>query len=260
MGIRICSFASGSKGNCIYVAADKTEFLIDAGIPLASVKKYLGALGTDIGNVNLLITHTHADHIRCLNLYAPLCKAVYCCEDCAQTVEKQAKEKTVAFGSDFKVGDVLISPFAVSHDVPCVGYSFYYGNGKVSIATDLGCVSRDVYCSLAGSDIVMLEANHDAAMLAVNKKYPPILKKRILSDKGHLSNDMAAQTAVGLAHSGTRRFLLAHLSAENNTPELAYNAVAGALEGEGICVGDDVTVEVARQDRLTGIYEVSSAG
>jgi len=256
MGMRICSLSSGSKGNCIFVGTEKSSVLVDAGIPLTKIKKCMEIFGADLSQTDLFVTHTHTDHIKYLSQIARYCKSVYCSPAVAQQIEQYAGYKTKITDCDKTVGDITVSAFGVSHDVPCQGYSFYHGSGKISIATDLGKVDDDVLDALMGSDLVMLESNHDPKMLACNKTYPAYLKKRILSDRGHLCNDACAEAALRLALEGTRQFLLAHLSQENNTPQLAYNTVVGNLEANGIVEGADVSVEVALQDRVTGIYEL----
>ncbi len=257
MSIRICSLSSGSSGNCVYVSTEKASFLVDAGIPLSRVEKCLRIFGADLASTDVFITHTHSDHIKHLDKISLVCRRIYCSRSSALTVEKCVGDRLSVMEGEIAIGDVLVSGFDVSHDVPCLGYSFYHGSSKISVATDLGRVDESVFDSLLGSDLVMLESNHDPRLLSENKKYPAYLKKRILSDRGHLSNEACAEASLRLALSGTRQIILAHLSKENNTPQLAFNTVVGNLEANGMVEGQDIKVDVALQDRLTGIYEIS---
>jgi len=256
MSLRICSLSSGSSGNCIFVAGEKSSFLVDAGIPLSRVKKCLDVFGADLSKTDILITHTHSDHVKYLSQLTKHCRRVYCSPKSLEEIQKQGIFNAKAFEGEIALDDVLVSEVTVSHDVPCRAYSFFNKNAKASIATDLGVVSDEVCDFLMGSDLVMLESNHDPKLLMENKNYPPYLKKRILSNKGHLSNDACAEVSLSLALSGTKQILLAHLSKENNNPALAFNTVVANLESNGIIEGEDVSVEVALQDKLSGIYEI----
>ena len=158
---------------------------------------------------------------------------------------------------DFFVGEFTVTPFRASHDVPCVGYTLSAGGKSVSVVTDIGKVTPAVMKAITGSDLVVLESNHDAEMLKRNGKYSEFLKKRILSDKGHLSNDDCAETACLLAASGTKQIILAHLSEENNCPELAFETVCKKLESRGYEEGRDVKIDVAEQNALSALYDIS---
>ncbi len=260
MGLKICSLSSGSSGNCTYVSSDDTTVLIDTGISLSRVEKSLRVFSSPCDKVSVILTHTHSDHISGV----PSLTAKYSAPVYAHYLSTDVKDKRDfdakclrEFGDeDFCIGDLLISPFRVSHDVPCVGFEIYNGGKKFSILTDLGHVTENTVKRISDSDMVMIEANHDEELLKNNAKYSYFLKKRILSQNGHLSNAACAATVVRLAKSGVKQILLAHLSRENNYPELAFSAVSDALAQNGIKEGKDVMIEVAAAQRMSGLYTI----
>ena len=151
--------------------------------------------------------------------------------------------------SFFEIGPIGIYPFPIPHDaVEPVGFSFFCNAKKVTVATDIGHVNADLLKNLEGSGLVLLESNHDLAMLQ-NGSYPYYLKRRILSDNGHLSNKAAGEAAVCLATRGISHLILGHLSKENNHPELAYQCVAEALTDTGLKIGRDIRLSVAHRDK-----------
>lgn len=257
MSLNLVSLSSGSRGNCIVVFSDTTSVIIDAGISMTAIKKGLKHLGCPSPSV--LITHSHNDHIQGLENFSKAFRPdVYCYSASYCSVDsKMQAGKLIGFDGDFYVGDLTISPFRVSHDVPCVGYSIYKAGKKISVVTDLGKLSRHILLALAGSDIVFLEANHDKKLLADNKRYPLALKQRILSEKGHLCNEEAATAAAILAENGTRQIILGHLSEENNKPELATSVVSKAMQHKGIIAGRDVFIDVAEYGKMTKIFSVA---
>ena len=157
--------------------------------------------------------------------------------------------------SDFFIKDITVSCFVLPHDSHfCVGYSLYFGGRKVSYATDLGFVSDSTLKSLAGSDILFLESNHDENLLLQNPKYPAKTKKRILGDHGHLSNASCAKTIAQLVPTGVKQVVLSHLSEENNTPILAYTTIKNYLKSKGIEEGKNVCVDVAYQNKVGTVF------
>ena len=263
MCIRLCSLGSGSKGNCIYVGYGNTHILVDAGLSVRRTEKSLAALGINPGdNLSVLVTHEHSDHIRTLcALYEKYRFKVYASEQSQYGVTSACGADAHDFVfyemQDFFVGEFTVTPFAVSHDVPCVGYTLSAGGKSVSIVTDVGKITPSILKNITGSDLVVIESNHDVELLRRNEKYSAFLKKRILSEKGHLSNDDCAETACLLAASGTKQIILAHLSEENNCPELAFETVRKKLESRGYKEGVDVRIDVAEQNALTALYDIS---
>lgn len=240
MAIRVCSLGSGSKGNCVLITDGRTHLLIDAGLqPTVIVKKLseFNLLLTDIDG--LLVTHEHDDHIKSVEALGQF-MPVYSHPDTLEAVTGKYRiplKNQMEVETDFSVGTLDITPFSVSHDaVHPYGYSIRDWESKFTYLTDTGFVSKGAMSILKGSDIVMLESNHDKELL-LRGKYPEYLKRRILSEKGHLSNAESALTALDLAKNGTKKIMLAHLSEQNNLPELAYWTTAEVLRAE---LGKDV--------------------
>lgn len=257
MGLKICTIASGSTGNCTYISTEETTILVDEGIPVTRVEKCLKVLGRGV-NLAVAVTHSHSDHISNVPVFARRNNAeVYCHYAAARAVKDKgnyALGQPIEFSDeDFIVGDVIVSPFRVSHDVPCVGFVFSHKAKRIAVATDIGHLGGAVLGKLSGCDVVLIESNHDEGLLRANRQYSPWLKSRILSDSGHLSNNACAEACVKLAATGVKQFILGHLSQENNYPELAFNTVSGALESAGFT---EVGVEVARFDKMGSLFEI----
>ncbi len=237
MKVRV--LASGSKGNAVFVEADGTRLLIDAGISVRRMKALLKESGTDVASLDgVLITHEHRDHI---NGLAALCKSspvpVY---SRAKTLaamfcyDKIEKEQLRRIEDTFAVGSVRVKTFNLLHDAADpVGYSIFSREGKVTVATDLGFVTSCVQEAINDTDVLILEANHDVRMLK-NGRYPPSLKRRILSNHGHLSNEEAAWALVRMKRPKRLKIVLAHLSEENNRPELARETVQAIAKRQGV--------------------------
>lgn len=236
--MKVNVFASGSSGNCLLLSNGNTNILIDAGISMrraAAALEQLGLTMRDIGGV--LITHEHSDHImglkmlikhHALPVYAP------------RTIANRLRGMLpgideclfeIPVGQDFRLGSVSVRAFHTPHDTDeSVGYRVE-GEAVFALATDMGCVTEEVYGGLCGADTVLIESNHDEQTLRYGP-YPVYLKRRILSDCGHLSNTDCAVLAARLADSGTGRIILGHLSRENNTVSLAMQAAKDVLYGK----------------------------
>ena len=248
--LKICSLYSGSKGNCLFVGSERAKILIDAGKSARTLASELVGIGERIEDVDaIFITHEHTDHVSALGTLAKYYHIpIHATTGCARELDRKYDglfECLVPHPPAFSetVGDITLSSFRTSHDSACaVGYKFTTDCGfSAGLMTDSGIVTNAAAAALAGCDAVVLEANHDAEMLK-NGPYPYYLKERVASRFGHLSNELSARFAAYLAEQGTKAFLLAHLSPENNTPALALEAVSAALAGK------DCRVSVARQD------------
>lgn len=255
MAIKICVIASGSKGNCCYVSDGKTDILIDMGISATRVEKCLNVLGVRPDSVKILVTHAHSDHINGLKIF---CKkhvgaTVICQKEVAGAVAYAEGIRPTVAERNFSVGDMSVTALPVSHDVPCFGYVVSDGAHKIAVVTDIGNVSVVQLNALCGCGIVMLESNHDVDMLKANPRYAASLKRRILSDSGHLSNADCAAACTFLAGNGVKRFILAHLSEENNSEELAIGTVSDCIAQAGI---GGIAVTAAKQNAMSGLYEV----
>jgi phosphoribosyl 1,2-cyclic phosphodiesterase len=212
-------------------------------------------LGLDTAQLSaVLVTHEHSDHVSGLGpvtrkFDVPACATAGTLAAIDQRLGKCPGRTIVEAGIDFEIGDLLVSPFVVSHDcAEPVGYSLSDGRTVVAVATDLGVVSHPVRHRIGRADCVVLEFNHDERML-LDGGYPWFLKQRIMSNEGHLSNETAARELVSLADCPMSTLVLAHLSRENNTPGLALATARDALERAGRA---DVAIHLAQQDRATG--------
>ena len=260
--MKIVNLGSGSKGNCTLVKTDETNILIDAGLPITEIETKLLYLGVEPGDIDgILITHEHSDHIKSVErlskkYHIPV--FAHCLEWCCleQKMSILPQLQKMFDDQDFYVGDFTISSFKLSHDANlCVGYSVFNNGGKFSIATDLGFCPKEVVEKLKGSNVVLLEANHDEKLLLNNEKYPLILKRRILSNKGHLSNTASAEVISQLV-GGTAQIILGHLSEENNAPSLAYSTIKAYLAERGIIEGKHIFIDVASQHEISNVFEI----
>ncbi len=261
MRLTLCPLFSGSSGNSIYVACGGVRLLVDVGMAASRIEAELREIGVNIREIDaVLITHEHVDHIRGIGV---LCRKyglpVYANEGTWNGI--MAKEsriparcvRTFYTGEDFYIGDVNVHPFSIPHDaLEPVGYAFSCKGLKCAVATDIGYIRADWMDAVAGSQAVVLEANHDIDMVHMGP-YPQRLKQRILGRHGHLNNGDSAKALLELVKSGTSAVFLAHLSADNNLPELAYNTVCGALSAAGYQVDDEICVHVARRDRVSDL-------
>jgi len=262
MALKIAPLFSGSSGNCIFVKTDETSILIDAGVSCKSITEELASIGEDIRDVSaVLVTHEHIDHIKGIDvLMRKYDIPVYANEKTLCAIESKLKDPSLKHmriidENDFYIDDLCIQPFSISHDAADpFGYSVFGENKKVTVMTDLGKVTQSVLDAAKGSSIVLLESNHDVDMLGAGK-YPYHLKRRILSAKGHLSNETAAKTALELVKNGTRGIVLGHLSINNNVESLAYATVAGYLQQCGVTIGKHVGLIMAKRHCATGIFE-----
>lgn len=242
MKLTAYTLASSSKGNSVYVACGNDSLLIDAGISCRRIESALSSLGADIKTLSaIIITHEHSDHISGLpTLSKKYGIPIHMTEYSAREMLSSAKyHPTADFITvhpplfELKLGALSVSSFTTPHDSVCsVGYVIKAGGETLALATDIGHISDEIRENLFGAESVILESNHDENML-LSGSYPYDLKRRILSDRGHLSNDNAADFAYALATSGTKRIVLAHLSPENNIPALALETSLSRLRETG---------------------------
>lgn len=243
VGAKLTVLYSGSKGNAAVLSDGEHAILIDAGRSERALCRALTAAGVSPEQLlAVFLTHEHSDHTAALNrLLSHRTLPVYAPEACAAALLRTAEPELAAALCPFppffshRMGGFSISSFPTLHDsAGSVGYRISFGEGEnahtVGYATDLGSVTRDVESGLLGCECVVLESNYDEEMLTTGP-YPPDLKRRIASRRGHLSNSDCAAFAALLAENGTARFVLAHLSENNNLPELALGEVRAALAG-----------------------------
>ena len=237
----IRTLASGSAGNAALFSSGETNVLIDMGISCRRICQSLAALNLTPESLSgILITHEHTDHIGGLATYIKKYHTPICC---THAVSRQLAYRLAGvepllrpmeLGESVMFGEVEAEILPTSHDCPgSAAWHFITPEGRVGYLTDTGYIMEETGERLLGADLLVLESNHDVEMLR-SGPYPYPLKKRILGDEGHLSNDAAAAYAVESVRAGTRAILLAHLSDENNTPELALRTVSLALEEAGL--------------------------
>ncbi len=224
---------SGSSGNCTYIKYGDDEILIDAGKSCGAICKKLMELGTSIDNIKaVFITHEHSDHTAALKvMLKKKCIPIYIHRNCCWEMN-DIHECFHLFEGNFSttVGELEIEGFYTPHDsMQSLGYIVKCGKTYVGVATDMGMVAKNVVSALAGCRAVLIEANYDPVMLRTGP-YPPQLKRRVASDRGHLSNDDSALLAAVLANSGTKYLALGHLSLENNMPKTALERVQRELD------------------------------
>jgi phosphoribosyl 1,2-cyclic phosphodiesterase len=264
MVLSFCSFSSGSSGNCYLIKSETTAILVDAGI---SAKRILAGLEhtdtTEEQLIALLVTHEHVDHIRSLSTMMKRRKKIeaYANEKTwlrlGETVE-ESRRKCFENSEPFEIGDITVKAFQVCHDaVDPVGYSFYSQGKQISIITDTGCIQEEMVKEVQDADLLVLEANHDVDMLKFSR-YPWFLKQRILGDRGHLSNETAARMLLKIIAGCTKErcILLAHLSRENNFPEMAYQTVKNILEEENYYIGTHIELNTIVRDEISMTYQV----
>ena len=264
MTLSFCSFSSGSSGNCYLIKSDSTAILVDAGISGRRIYEGLEATGTPREQLAaLLITHEHADHTKSIQTLLKrerTLKAYANARTWSQINGQVCNTQKEIFetGEAFPVGDILVRPFPVSHDAAePVGFTFSSQGKQISIVTDTGCKNEEIIAEIKEADILVLEANHDVDMLKIGR-YPWFLKKRVLGEEGHLSNTAAGETILRLlSESGKERLvLLAHLSKENNFPEMAYQTVKNILEEADFYIGKQLKLNIVTRDDMSLIYEI----
>lgn len=247
--------ASGSTGNAIFLDFKHTKILVDAGISTRRIKNSLAELGTSIEALDgVFITHEHRDHVSGLAtmtkkynvpVYASMntWSAMYC-------RELMPAQCCKVLSDSLEIGQVKVEPFSISHDAADpVGFGFYNGSQKCSVVTDLGIVTETVQEAIGLSDVLVLESNHDIEMLEKGA-YPWHLKRRIMSNRGHLSNVDAGWALARLQRKPSMQVFLAHMSQKNNDPELAMNTVSTILTQQGCTLGSEIQLHRTYPDRI----------
>ena len=244
MAVSVSVLASGSRGNCAAVASSTTRLLVDTGLSGRETVKRLRQLGERTDQFSaILITHEHSDHVAGLQrLAAKLNVAVYmtapthhawnkAMRDEEGKVPQLGKVEHFAAGRSFQIGDIAVTPFTIPHDAADpVGFTFRTEGVKVGFATDLGYMPVSVRDHLRGCDVLVMESNHDVEMLR-SGPYPWSVKQRVMSRVGHLSNDALAEFFTNDYDGCASYVVLAHLSEQNNHPEIARRAAEHALQG-----------------------------
>ncbi len=261
------SIASGSSGNCIYVGSERTKLLIDAGVSAKRITQGLETLSLTCKDIaGILITHEHSDHTKALGVLARKYQIpMYATFRTIQSLKEMSSlgeydttlYQSVIPDEPFQIGDIEIEANRIWHDAADpVCYHFQHQNKKISIVTDLGNYNPYLLDKLKKSDLMLIEANHDVNMLEVGP-YPYALKKRILSDHGHLSNELSGEFITKLLHEHVKGIVLGHLSKENNYPDLAYETVRLALSDNPYgAEPEDFHLTVASRDVPSAHFEL----
>lgn len=246
--LKLTPLFSSSKGNCTYIESDNLRILVDIGVSCKRVVEALNRLNVAPETIQaIFITHEHSDHVSGLKVFLkkyPI--PVFATNGTFNGIKEMPKELTHPFtpNCELKMEDLTIFPFSIPHDAnePC-GYTFFNKTEKVTVATDLGHINIDLLNIMEKSNTILLESNHDVNMLRTGK-YPYQLKQRIIGNFGHLSNATSAKTVEYLIKKGTKNFILAHLSEENNFPDLALETVRSQLKIGNIDLSD-ISIQVA---------------
>lgn len=264
MSLYVSPIASGSKGNCIYIGTKDTKILIDAGISGIKIKNALEEINVCIEDIDaVFVTHEHSDHIDGIGVLARKYNIpIYATEGTWQNMPQKVgkipinNKKIVYADEGIILNDMRIRPFAVPHDAKePVCYNVFYDGVKVCVATDFGHVTKSVIENIKYCSALVLESNHDVDMLKAGD-YAYSLKQRILGKYGHISNETCGKLLACVMNDKLKNVFLAHLSQENNTPDLAYLTVCNTLEEFGIKVERDVVLHLAKPYGITELIKV----
>lgn len=264
---KFMSLGSGSCGNCYYIETSEGAFLIDAGLSPRMIKNRLLTQGQTMDNIQaVFVTHDHADHVKSVSrLSERLNIPVYATELVHEGihhnpgVKPKLKKQYIHYISHnhrFAMFGLKFTPFHVPHDSrDNVGY-YIEGDGlSFTLMTDIGHVTEEMEYFIRKTNYLVIEANYDKQML-LDGPYPAFLKERILSNGGHLCNELTAQTLVKNYHPGLKKIWLCHLSGHNNRPDVAYHAVADALRNNGVKIDEDVTVEALMRQEPSKLVDL----
>ena len=241
MGLKLSVLASGSSGNCTYIASETTHLLIDAGLSGKKTINLLEQIDANAEHINAIcLTHEHSDHRSGLGVLQR--KFGLQLFGNAGTIEAVEMDKKLAglkwnvfsAGSAFSIGDLVVEPFSVPHDsYDPVGFVIRYADIRVGVITDMGVATAAIRDRLKGCSALVVESNHDEDMLREADR-PWMLKQRIAGRQGHLSNSQAGELVVDVAGPELKSVFLAHLSGDCNTPELALSSMRSVLDGNNL--------------------------
>lgn len=260
-GLSVCVLGSGSKGNAIHITDGETAILIDAGLSGKEIKRRMDLRGLSFEALDaIVISHEHSDHIKGAGVLSRRLKVPVYINERTYAASEQIMGKphelcSIDCGTSFRINDLKIHPFSISHDAADPsGFSIEKNGTKIGLATDLGIANLVVREHLKFSNLLILESNHDPVMLFQNENYPWPLKQRVKGRKGHLANEDMSDLLAELVHDRLYHVILAHLSEENNLPEMAMASAAKALNGS------NTTFSVAMQHEPGDVVHVSSMG
>ncbi|MGV2622896.1 UNVERIFIED_CONTAM: MBL fold metallo-hydrolase [Halobacillus marinus] len=264
MTLRFSVLASGSTGNAFFIESGEERILVDAGLSGKKIEGLFDQVGVDPSTLSrILVTHEHSDHIKGLGIMARRYNLpVYANEKTWKAMEGHIGKLSVDQKFEFKMeetqtfGGLDVESFSVSHDAADpMFYTFHQDGRKVALVTDLGYVSERIKKTVEGADAYIFESNHDVSMLRMGR-YPWNVKRRILGDSGHVSNEDCALALTDIITDQTKRIYLAHLSLDNNMKDLARMSVKNVLEERGFELGSRIQLHDTDPEQATPIFEV----
>lgn len=250
--LRFRSLASGSSGNCYFIGNASCGILIDAGVGVRTIRRFLKTMGLDFHNIwGVFVTHDHVDHIRAIgSIGEKYSVPVYTTRKVHEGINRSycvtqklsTSQRFLEVGAPIMIGDFIVNAFPVSHDATdSVGYSVEYRGKRLTVATDLGYVSDEVARNLIASDFMVLEANYDEQMLT-NGSYPYMLKERIKAKTGHMCNKQTATFLADYYSEKWKYVFLCHLSKDNNHPDIAYTTIVEYMKSRQIDFEDKMKI------------------
>lgn len=260
--MKFCSLYSGSSGNSIFVASQKAKILIDAGLPGKHIENALSKLGENPKDIDcIFVTHEHIDHIKGVGVLSRKYDIpIYANESTWKAMFKnlgKIKENNIKImdKNSVCIKDLDVVGYDIPHDAAKpTGYSVICKDKKVSVATDIGYFSKEIREQLIDADVILLESNHDVEMLKFGP-YPYSLKRRILSNVGHLSNEDCGRAIMDIMGYKRKKIILGHLSKTNNYPELAFKTVVNLLNSNGVEIQKDIGITMAERNMPSGYTE-----
>lgn len=254
------SLYSGSSGNCSVVEENGRFIIIDMGKSARITTKAIQSIGLDIKNLQgILISHEHSDHIGGLKVFLKKLQVpVYSNAATLQYLENNELVpqhillEDIGFGGT-NIGDFFIKGFDTPHDsAGCMGFNIHTIKGtRMTMATDLGCVTKEILDNFLGADLAVIESNYDEQMLRENVDYPYYLKKRIESSRGHLSNVQSSEAIMEILKGGAKKLHLCHLSNNNNTPGAALGQIAITAMAKGITIDTETMIKANHRHEIT---------
>lgn len=251
--MRVSVLSSGSKGNTTYIETERAKILIDIGNTSKYVKEKLEDFGVKPEDLDgILITHTHVDHVKGLKVFDKKYKVpIYITDIMYKKLDYL--EDYVSLSDEFDIKDIHITSIKTSHDTEdSRGYVISSNNSSIVYITDTGYINKKYFDILSNKDLYIMESNHDVEMLS-NGRYPFQLRQRILSDKGHLSNYDSSKYLSSFIGNNTKYIMLAHLSEENNTEELAYNTLINRLNNDNKLSPNIIVLKQNKETELISI-------
>lgn len=241
--IRFCVLASGSKGNCTYIEFGNHKFLIDIGVNFLYVSKKLEEIGVVPNEIEgIFITHIHEDHIQGLKRFLKVVNPkIYLSEKIYDGLSLDIDDYEF-IEEDLVINDVLVESIRLSHDTAeCKGYIFTRNGKSLVYITDTGYINRKYFQKLKDKTAYIIESNHDVDMLMSGNR-PYHLKMRVVGDEGHISNKDCLYYLKNFVTENTKNIVLAHISQDNNKPELALNNIKDNINVENICVAEQQSI------------------